>query len=91
MVTSEKPSVRIVSSTCADSDSDAIFSLQVANSLLLAWHSEVKDCTVPSYVYIEQLNSGIHDSAVAINMHCERLEWRVARRAGLVAHNSSRI
>ena len=93
MVTSEKLSVRIVSSARADSDSDAIFSLLVPNSLLLAWHSKVKDGTVPSYVYIEQLNSGIHDSdsAVVINLHCERLKRRVARRAGSVARNSSRI
>ena len=53
MATSEKLSVHIhvVSSTRADSDSDVIFSLQVPNSLLLAWHSEVKDGTVPSYMH----------------------------------------
>ena len=79
MATSEKLNVRIVSRARADSDSDAIFSLQVPNSLLLAWHNKVKDSTVPSY--IEQLNSGIHNSAVAINVHCERLERRVTRRA----------
>ena len=52
MATSEKLSVHIVSSTRANSDSDVIFSLQVPNSLLLAWHCKVKDGTVPSYMHI---------------------------------------
>ena len=88
MATSEEPSVRIVSSARTVSDSDTIFSLQVPNSLLLAWYSEVQEGTVPSY--IEQLNSVIRDSAVAIDVHCERLERGIARRAGSTARSRIR-
>ena len=75
---SKKLSVSLISTDCSsvrslDSD-DPVFLLRIPNRLLLEWHSDSSRSS-----YIEQLNGAIVDGVVHVDVHCDRLERRIAR------------
>ena len=66
----------------AGEDSDSLLTLRVPNRLLCEWHREV--ATVDGVAYLELVNRSITDGMIALDRQCERLERRVAHKAGSV-------
>ena len=63
------------------SEERAIYSLRVPNRLLLEWHAlNQQDGTS----YLELLNGATNDSVVTVDVHCERLECRIAHKASSI-------
>ena len=86
---SRRPSLSVsivsIDDSCATgslrhSEEPAIYSLRVPNRLLLDWHALNQNGTN----YLELLNESIDDGVVAVDVHCERLERRIAHRASSI-------
>ena len=65
-----------------------IYSLRVPNRLLLDWHA----LNQQGSCYLELLNEAIDDGAITVDVHCERLERRIAHQASSIKKSiSSRL
>ena len=86
----KKLSVSVFSAGCSSAqplNSDNLACrLRVLNWLLLQWHSEGNHSS-----YIQQVNGAIVDNIITLDVHCNRLERRIARRAGTLKSNAAKL
>ena len=62
--------------------------LRLPNRLLSQWH---KDVGGGQSTYLQLLNDAIVDQVVTVNIHCERLERRLAHRAGTIKASALKL
>ena len=71
-----------------DCGRDVVCCVRVPNRFLRQWHAEKAAGSVTSY--IDQLNGAVHGRTVTFDVHCERLERRLGRKAGEVSNRAAK-
>ena len=83
----KKLSFSVMSADCSGNCEDLACRLRVPNRLLLEWHGEAASGSS----YIELLNEPIANNIVMVDIHCERLVRRIARRAGTIRRSAAKL